>query len=111
MIEALWAIQFRSNLGIFGSGVVVFETERIFGGDAKFYYLGSCKVNPNGLLEGNVEVIHYSGDNFSIFGHINNFQLRIKGKVQVPNMVLYGEFEGRPDLQIELNLRKIADLP
>jgi hypothetical protein len=30
MIEALWAVRFVSNLGVFGSGVVVFETERNF---------------------------------------------------------------------------------
>lgn len=111
MIEALWSVQFISNLGIFGSGVVVFETERIFGGDAKFYYLGSFRVKADGSVDADVEVTHYSGDTLSIFGNRRNFSLEVSGMVRVPEMELVGQVIGEPHYQMRMVLKKIADLP
>lgn len=111
MIEALWSVQFKSNLGIFGSGVVVFETERIFGGDAKFYYLGSFNVGSDGSVDADVEVNHYSGDTLSIFGNRKNFKLKVSGMVKVPEMELVGTVLGEPSLIMRMVLTKIADLP
>jgi len=110
MIEALWSVEFASNLGIFGSGVVVFETERIFGGDAKYYYLGKFKVK-NQAVDADVEVTHYSGEPFSVFGHLNKFNLKVTGRVQVPRMELQGHLVENPNMEIMMRLNKIADLP
>jgi len=110
-IEALWSVQFRSNLGILGSGVVVFETEKIFGGDAKFYYLGTFKISPDGRVEADVEVNHYSGDTLSILGHRKHFKLKVSGIRNVPQMDLHGFDKQNPSLKIQMILNKIADLP
>ena len=39
-LEALWSVEFRSNLGNLGGGVVMFKTGRVLGGDGSFYFLG-----------------------------------------------------------------------
>jgi len=44
-IEALWAVNFSTQLGFSGSGVAVFETGRIFGGDSLYYYIGDYVLN------------------------------------------------------------------
>lgn len=40
MIEALWSVEFMSNLQGAGAGVAVFETGRVLGGDAGYTYVG-----------------------------------------------------------------------
>jgi hypothetical protein len=50
--------------------------------------LGYFKVNAEGLVEANVEVTHYSGDTFSVFGNLKQFQLKVSGKVNTPEMQL-----------------------
>ncbi|MCL4503957.1 MAG: hypothetical protein M1438_19195 [Deltaproteobacteria bacterium] len=89
MLEALWSAEFVSNLQSFGAGVVIFETNRIFGGDSAYYYLGSCNVE-NQILNADIEVIHYAGQPFSIFGPLKKFHLKLSGKVQDNFMELQG---------------------
>jgi len=76
MLEALWSVEFVSNLGIFGAGVVVFETERVFGGDSQYYYLGTCQVKYDNV-EAEIEVTHYTGQKFSIFGPLEKFKVKV----------------------------------
>ena len=59
MLEALWSAKFESNLGIFGSGVVIFETGRVFGGDGEYYYTGNYEVNKD-EINGKLLVVHYT---------------------------------------------------
>lgn len=49
MIEALWSAEFTSNVGNFGAGVAVLETDRILGGDSQYYYVGNYQI-VNGIL-------------------------------------------------------------
>lgn len=46
MIEGLWSIIFVSENGSEGGGgVVVFESQRAFGGDTSMHYIGSYEVD------------------------------------------------------------------
>ncbi len=67
-IEALWTVEFISNLQVFGSGVVVLETGRVFGGDAQYYYLGDFDVKHGEDVSVNVKITHFAGAGYSIFG-------------------------------------------
>ena len=40
-MEGLWTIEFGSNSGLFGSGVIVLHEGKIMGGDASHYYFGT----------------------------------------------------------------------
>jgi hypothetical protein len=40
-MEGLWTVEFGSNAGSFGSGVIVMRGGKIEGGDDKYFYFGS----------------------------------------------------------------------
>jgi hypothetical protein len=40
-MQGLWTIEFGSNVGVYGSGVIVMRDGKIKGGDASYYYDGS----------------------------------------------------------------------
>ncbi len=67
MIEALWAVVFSSQVGTLATGAAVFETQRIFGGDGTYFYLGDYAVLGT-TITGKVEVTHYSGRPMSVLG-------------------------------------------
>lgn len=48
-MQGLWTIEFGSNVGVYGSGVIVMRDGKIKGGDASYYYDGSYEEpNPAG---------------------------------------------------------------
>lgn len=110
MLEALWSVEFASNHNIIGSGVVVFETGRIFGGDAQYYYTGKYEVK-NGLLDGNLEVVHYSGEPWSVFGTLKTFCLTLSGAPSEPTFDVEGIQEEDTSNKILIRLIKRAALP
>ena len=110
MLEALWSVEFVSNLEAVGAGVAVFETGRVFGGDSQYYYLGSFRV-VNGVAKADIEVNHYFGPLSSIFGPLTKFNLKLTGQPNNPVMELSGHLVENPKLQIYIRLTKRADLP
>jgi len=110
MLEALWSVEFVSNLNIFGSGVVIFETGRIFGGDAQYYYTGRYEVK-NGNLEGELEVVNYSGEPWSVFGTLEKFSLVLSGQPNQDTFDIKGALKGDPSKEILIRLTKRAELP
>lgn len=67
MLEALWSVEFVSNVNRFGSGVAVLESGRVLGGDAQYFYIGSYSVE-NGTATATVSITHYSGPPISVLG-------------------------------------------
>lgn len=110
MIEALWSAEFLSNQDIFGSGVVIFETGRIFGGDAQYYYTGTYEIK-NGTLEGKVDVVHFSGEPWSVFGTLSKFSLNLTGQPSAKTFDVGGVLIEDPAKRILIRLTKRAHLP
>lgn len=110
MIEALWTVEFISTKGNFGAGVVVFETNRVFGGDVSYYYLGSYKVK-NDEITAKIKVTHYFGPPSSIFGELKEFTIHLSGKIDSPVMTARGYLEEKPELKIAARCTRRADLP
>lgn len=54
MIEALYGLEFVSNMQDGGYGVAILETGRIFGGDSSFVYIGDYEVK-NGTVYASVK--------------------------------------------------------
>ena len=113
-LESLWTVEFTSvengEARNFGAGVVVFETNRIFGGDTQFYYLGKYQTD-HGNLECQVSVKNYTDESFSIFGELTEFNIVVNGKVEFPKMVLTGHLVEDPSKQIVLVCLKREELP
>lgn len=110
MLEALWSVEFVSNVQGYGAGVAVFETGRILGGDASFYYVGNYKVE-NGTLIAEIKVVNYRGEPNSIFGPLKEFTLHVSGKPQSPEFEVAGNMAERPELHILIRLTRRAELP
>ncbi len=100
MLEALWSVEFGSNLNTIGAGIAVFETGRVLGGDSAFMYVGSYEVK-NGTVTANLEITKYSttGNMQSIFGPLSKFHLEVSGKVDEKKMTLTGHVKENPSLK------------
>lgn len=112
MIEALWSVEFGSNLGAIGAGVAVFETGRILGGDSAFMYVGNYKIE-NGIVHSDINVTKYNniGHMQSIFGPLTNFNLKVSGRADPRSMVLTGIVVEQPQLQITIKATRRVELP
>lgn len=114
MLEALWSIKFRSNLQVFGAGVVVLETGKIFGGDAQYFYIGNYKVK-NDILSAEVECTHYGdGRPFSIAGIGNKFKFIFEGPIDLSNRSVIncsGCLADNKSLKVTVQLTRRAELP
>lgn len=110
MVEALWSLEFISNQQIYGAGVIVLETDRVFGGDAQYFYVGRYKIE-SGIIEAEVDVQHYAGRPFSIFGPSQRHRVILKGKLVVPVMELQGCLANDPAQTFTVRCTKRADLP
>lgn len=110
MIEALWSVEFVSNLSGFGSGVVVVENGKVLGGDAQYFYVGYCKVE-NGLLHANATITHYAGVPHSIFGQAKQFSLSVSGAPGHNGFELHGHVIENPAQKIGMRFIRRAELP
>jgi T3SS negative regulator,GrlR len=110
-LEALWAITFGTGEDT-GSGVIVFETGRIFGGDTSFYYLGRYSYNPRDqTLSGEVEVVRHSAFQHFIFPGFDGGRVQLRGQVAEPEMILTGHLTQDPQQRIAVHCRHLANLP
>lgn len=110
MIEALWTVEFLSSGGNVGAGVAIFETNRVFGGDVSYYYLGDYQTK-NDEITANIKVTHYFGPPSSIFGQLKEFTIHLSGKIEVPVMTASGYLKEDPKLKIVVRCTRRANLP
>lgn len=110
MIEALWSVEFGSNVQMQGAGVAVFETGRILGGDAGYYYVGSYKIKDSAITA-DIKVVNYRGQSTSIFGPIPEFNLSVSGTVRNPTFEVEGQMVENPAMRIRIRLTRRAELP
>ncbi len=112
-VEGLWSVEFVStNQRLYGAGTVTLESGEIFGGDNQYTFTGKYSMKFD-ILEVELDVKHFSSfPAHSIFGTpLNEFCLKLTGKVQTPTMQLVGSREGSPNDVIVVVCTKQADLP
>ena len=116
-LEALWAVTFGTGQNL-GAGVIIFETNRIFGGVICFYYVGHYTYNPRDqTISGEAEVIRHTagfpGAPFVPFifpGH-DGGRVQLSGRVAEPEMILTGHLVQDPQKRIAVHCRHLANLP
>jgi T3SS negative regulator,GrlR len=113
-VEALWTVNFATAGGA-GNGIVVFETGRIFGGDANYYWVGEYDLQ-NGRITANLNVSNYSGLPYSVFGQLMNFRLSLNADLPATTargvtMEARGHMEGNPNQVILMMLTYRSPLP
>jgi len=110
MIEALWGIEFISNMNDGGYGVVVLETDRILGGDSSFVFVGSYEVK-SGIVYADVKCTNDRETLQSVFGNIKEFNLHLEGKLAHDEFILQGHMIENPSMEIGIKLTRRAELP
>ena len=109
MLEALWSVQFKTNANYAGSGIAVFETGRVLGGDATYYYVGNYKVKDN-VVTANIKVTHYAGPLDNVFGPLKEVNLTVSGEIGHDSFVVSGTAKEAPGT-IFIRLTRRAELP
>lgn len=110
MTEAMYGIEFSSNEGNSGYGVVVLETGRIFGGDSSFLYIGHYHVD-DGMLIAEVKCTNDRKILDSIFPGLDAFTVQVSGAPSGEEFVLKGHVVGDHARKIEIKLTRRAELP
>jgi hypothetical protein len=110
MIEALWAVVFSSQVGTLATGVAVFESQRIFGGDGTFFYPGDYAVSGT-TISGKVEVTHYSGRPMSVLGPTQKLTLEFEGQIAGNTIRGDGVTLGEPQQRLTITCHRLARLP
>lgn len=110
-MEGLWTVEFGSNAGMFGSGVIVLRGGKIEGGDANYYYLGSYEPmdpeHPYPLpFRAKLRVKSFLPNSESVFKTINkDFTLNLEGTFKDANTaVAVGTPEEMPSMNLGVRL-------
>lgn len=108
-MDGLWIVEFASSLGLFGRGVMVFNGERILGGDVGYYYSGQCTFVEN-RIKAQVDVIRFDANSVSIFGDIESFKLVFEGTITGTDFQARATSESFPNISMEVKGSKREDL-
>lgn len=111
MLEALWSVEFQSSFGMHGTGIAVFETGRVLGGDSTMIYVGSFRVE-NGTIDSEINVKKYSHvPGMTPVVGLDNFNLKVTGKPDAKEMLLSGYVVEDPSRKITIKAVRRAELP
>lgn len=109
-MEALWSVNFSSNLGTHGGGVIVIDNGRVLGGDSGYTYVGSVRFEKESI-NCKIHVAKYMPGASSIFG-LDNFDLDlVGGRYEETQFRLNGHIVGSTDKRIAIDLIRRAELP
>ena len=112
MIDGLWVGEWHSNVNNIrvGTGVVVFHSGKVFGGNDRFYFIGDYNQGDN-RFEGNLQFTYFAGEPLSIFGLTDMDQaegMLITGHVSGDEMKLEGTLKSDRMLRLQGILHKKA---
>jgi hypothetical protein len=117
-VEALWSITFGSVSGkeieTVSGGIVVLETERIFGGDTWTYFTGRYEVKGDSIKIDVQTGVHFTAGGQSIFGGpLTPYRFAGQGRINSDQSQIYVELTvaGSPNKTLAAVLRRVAELP
>jgi hypothetical protein len=112
-LEALYTVEFDdfTGPGYRNGGVVVLETNRIFGGDSGYYYIGMFSVKDK-TLEGSARITKHNPAWMNVFGDASSaFDIRISAEIKPDVIEGFMERADRPGMQLGIRLTRRASLP
>ena len=118
-VEALWIARFGDSTtptlipGLTNAGVMVLETGRIYGGDAKYYYIGNYNISGDNITAV-AKSTHFNGPRTDVFGGNGpQFLVKLVGRISESGNQIAGYIyqEGRENERIAILLEKKEALP
>lgn len=110
MVKGLYSVNFGSGtLHMEAAGVLIFENQRILGGDSNYFYTGNYEVK-NGVVQGEIEVNLYGRNVSAIFKSLTRFgrrkfHMKFSGKEprgNYMNLQNYGVEDPKKEVYVEL---------
>ena len=96
---------------MYGNGIVVFETLRIFGGDSSMIYVGSFNVE-YGVVHADINVKKYAHvPGMSSVVGMDSFNLKVTGTPAQNEFLLSGFVVEDPSRKITIKATRRAELP
>ena len=112
MLEGLWTAEFESEEGWTNGGVVVFETNRLFGGDMCYYYVGNYRAGKGKRVSAEFRAVHYHGPIVTVFGlEETAHDVVFRGKRSGDTIVGKIHRPEAPQKTLPARLTRRADLP
>jgi nucleoside-triphosphatase THEP1 len=109
MIEGLWTVEFRSSMARLGFGTIIFDRNRVVGGDDGYYYIGTYEVDGD-TIKGVAKIKKYNAAAVSIFGPLEIFDVEISGPVNDTMMTLTGSVVKHPEMRLSVICTKRENL-
>jgi hypothetical protein len=112
-LEALYVVEFGdvSSFGYRNGGVAILETNRIFGGDSGYHYIGEYFVFGD-RFEASVRITKHNPSWVNAFGDdALQFEIKVSGRIREGVIEAIMERTDRPGLRLPLRLTRTAPLP
>lgn len=109
MIDGLWTVEFISTLNRIGKGVIVFNNNRLLGGDNGYYYSGNFTVE-NDTITGTVNVTRFDIHSISVFGDIGQLSLNFEGVVTGSSINGWASLRDNPSMRIRFVCNKKEEI-
>ena len=112
MLEAMYGIEFTSNVNNSGYGIAILETGKVLGGDSSFVFVGNYEI-VNHAVKASIKCTNDRNLLPSIFGDIKEFNLALEGTPdpQHKEFTLRGYMLENPSMKIGVKLTRRAELP
>jgi len=111
MIDGLWTVEFEGVPNFLGGGIIVLSKNHLYGGDSQYFYTGLYDVKESHITA-MVQVSAFVPAPESIFGtREERFSIQLSGEVGERHMKGKGVRADNPSMQIQLTLKKRAELP
>ena len=108
MLDGLWTVEFLGPFSMYGTGVLGIHEDRVLGGDAGYYYCGTCKQD-NGNIKGELEVRRFERNSVSVFGDREEFSLTFSGEASDNEFSAIGSLVGTPGQEVTVRGKKKED--
>jgi len=110
MIDGLWTVEFEGVPNFLGGGIIVLSKNRLYGGDSQYFYTGLYDLKGSNITA-MVQVNAFVAAPESVFGtREKQFPIQLSGVVQDKQIKGLAIRPDNPKFQIQLTLRKRADL-
>jgi hypothetical protein len=107
--KSLWTVELLTDPPTPGAGVVIFEPDKVYGGDSDYYYVGKYDVK-DGIMKGRVDVTNHTGHPNALFGDAKEFSLDFEGRADSKEINLKGHLINNPELQINVHCIHLKNL-
>ncbi len=109
MLQGIYSVKFVSNGNTFGVGIVIFDKNKLKGGDATYLYEGEYNIDDGGqTITSTISVSHYQGSTESVVGSLKKFTLNATGQISNQGFTLESKVTDQPDKTMTITGKKLG---